>query len=391
MESKWKQGEREANGRWGHVGLFITREPVILAVLSAVAVALFLGVAGLSHLYHNQQRSLGDRWFRRGLADLNARNFGLAVTNFRAALLYARDDYSYQLNLAEALLGLNRTAEAHAYLVNLWEREPENGLVNLELARIAVQVGETQKALRYYHNAIYATWPDEQEIQRRDARLELIDFLLRTNAKAQAQSELIALAANLGDESPLRKRVGDLFWQAEDYEHALAEYRQSLKTDRRNPQALAGAGLAAFRLGRYSLAQRYLQNAISIDPTDSESASRLNTAELVLRMDPFRRQIGAAARNRVVIESFAIAHRRLISCSPQGESSDAVATKQELLDAWNRMKPRITTSGLRRDPDLAEGAMDLVFRIERETSGMCGTPTGEDAALLLLSKLHEGN
>ena len=35
--------------------------------------------------------------------------------------------------------------------------------------------------------------------------------------------------------------------------------------------------------------------------------------------------------------------------------------------------------------------MDLVFEIERQTSATCGTPTGADLALLLISKLHEGN
>jgi hypothetical protein len=33
----------------------------------------------------------------------------------------------------------------------------------------------------------------------------------------------------------------------------------------------------------------------------------------------------------------------------------------------------------------------LVFEIERETSATCGIPSGADAALLLIAKLHEGN
>ena len=61
------------------------------------------------------------------------------MSELRTALLYSRDNYSYQLNLAEALLGEGRRDEASAYLVNLWEREPENGQVNLELAYIAAQ------------------------------------------------------------------------------------------------------------------------------------------------------------------------------------------------------------------------------------------------------------
>jgi len=373
---------------------YLSREPLILALLSALAVVSFLAVSGLSRTYHAQQRSLGNRWLTRGTADLKARHFELAVTEFRAGLLYSRDNYDYQLDLAEALLGLKRTDEAYAYLINLWEREPENGLVNLELARIAAQRGETEQALRYYHNAIYAIWPGDPEVERRDARFELIEYLLAINAKTHAQSELIALAANLDDDPSLHARVADLFVQAQDYEHALAEYRVSLKLDRHNPSALAGAGRAAFELGRYDLAQRYLEAAVAANPNDAKSAALLKTAELVLKMDPFRRQISVDQRNRIVIEAFAAAGERLKSCAAvgntQGSASSAVSTPS-LADNWAKMKPQITEQGLRRNPDLVEAAMNLVFDIERQTNTACGSPTGIDLALLLISKLHEGN
>ncbi|MGC2195578.1 MAG: tetratricopeptide repeat protein [Terriglobales bacterium] len=374
--------------------LYLTREPVILALLSAVAVTFFLAVTGLSHVYHAQQESLGNRWFSRGVADLRAQRFESAVAEFRTALLYSRDNYSYQLNLAEALIGRKRTSEAYSYLVNLWEREPENGLVNLDLARIAAQKGQTEAALRYYHNAIYATWPGDQQVERRDTRLELIELLLRINAKTQAQSELIALAANLADDPSQQARVGDLFVQAQDYEHALAEYRLSLKSERHNPTALAGAGRAAFELGRYPLAQRYFQAAVAANPSDSESAGHLRTTELVLAMDPFRRQLSVARRNRVVMDAFAAAGQRLKSCSTldnSGGPASPADTQQNLAISWSKMGTEITERGLRRNPDLVEAAMDLVFRIERQTSATCGLPAGTDMALLLIARLHEGS
>jgi len=376
------------------LGLYPAREPVILALLSALAVLSFLAVGGLSRMYHAQQQALGNRWFTRGTADLKDGHFDRAVGDFRAALRYSRDNYDYQLNLAQSLIGLNRTDEAYAYLINLWDREPENGLVNLELARIAAKKGENERALRYYHNAIYAIWPGDQEAQRRNTRLELIEYLLGIHARAQAQSELIALAANLGDDPSLHQLVGDLFLQAQDYEHALAEYRLTLKSDHHNPAALAGAGVAAFELGRYSLAQRYLQVAVALNSDDKQSTDILKTTERVLQMDPFRRQISADQRNRIVIEAFASAGERLKSCSatvnPSGSNSSETV-EQSLADGWAKMKPKINERDLRRDPDLAEGAMDLVFEIERETKTVCGAPTGTDLVLLLISKLHEGN
>ena len=362
---------------------------MILALLAAVAVVCFAGVTGLSRLYQAQRESLGNRWFSRGVADLNARRFDRAAVEFRAALVYSRDDYAYQLNLAEALVGLKRTGEAYAYLINLWDRQPEDGLVNLELARIATQQGQTEQALRYYHNAIYATWSEAQtgsaEAQRRDARLELVEFLLRINANAEAQSELIALAENLTENSAQQAQVGDLFVRAQDYEHALATYRVSLKKDRRNADALAGAGLAAFELGRYDVAQPYLQAAVSANSGDTQSADRLKTVELVLRMDPFREGISAAQRDHAVIEDFAAAGERLKSCSAGS------ASLTDLSDRWAGLQPQIRAAGLRRNPDLVNKSMALVFSIERQTSSSCGAPAGPDLALLLIAKVHEGN
>ena len=370
--------------------LYIKQPPVMLALLAVLGVIFFLAVAGLSRAYHAQREALGNRWFSRGVVDLNARRYDSAMTEFRSALLYSRDNYDYQLNLAEALIGLGRTAEAYSYLVNLWEEEPENGVVNLELARMAAQRGQTEQAQRYYHNAIYAVWPSDQEEKRRETRLELIEYLLSINATAQAQAESIALQENLGEPAQQR-RVGDLFLRAQDYEHALAAYRLSLKYERRNAAALAGAGWAAFQLGRYLLAEHYLQAAVSFNPHDTQSTERLKTTQLVLHMDPFRRQISVDERNKIVVDAFATAGKRLSSCARPKAAAASTSAQPRLADEWAKMKPRITEQQLRRNPDLVEQAMDLVFEIERQTSATCGTPTGEDLALLLISKLHEGN
>jgi len=364
----------------------VTNEALIVSLLVGLAIVLFLAVGGLSRVYHRQQSELGERWFTRGVADLESQHFDAAVIDFRTALHYARDNYSYQLNLAQALIGVGRIAEAHAYLINLWDRQPENGFVNLELARIAAQQSETDQALRYYHNSIYATWPESEDAARHDVRLELIDYLLRINAKTQAQSELIALAANTGDDPSQQRQLGDLFLRAQDYEHALTAYRESLKTDPHNAAALAGAGRAALQLARYAEARDYLHAAIAQNQKDSDSAERLKITELVLEMDPFRPQLSAAERNRSVLAAFNAAGERLETCS-----AEKSAEMSDLSREWQRQKPRITERELTRSPDLVNQAMELVFNIERKTNGACGSLTEADDALLMIARLHEGN
>jgi tetratricopeptide (TPR) repeat protein len=388
-------------------------------VLSLLAVVSFLAVTGLSGIYHRQQAALGERWYRRGQADLAAGHAESAVTAFHSALRYSRDDFAYQLGLAQALAAMHRQGEARAYLLSLWEREPEDGTVSLELGRIFAEEGALESALRYYHNAIYAAWPDHPDERRRVARLELIEFLLRENAKTQAQSELIALAANLPENSPLHLKAGGRFVEVQDYEHALQQYRQALKTDGRNPTALAGAGRGAFELGRYPEAEQYLGGAVAENATDSESAQLRQTASLVLQMDPFRRQVSASQRTRMVTEAFATAGARLKSCSAGTEPRTPAAADPEAEDRslaalrsrWDALEPRISVRGLTDGPDLVEAAMDLVFTIEHETheretheretqerqsnegpaSANCGPPTEKDEALFLIAKLHGGN
>lgn len=362
-------------------------ELMTLALLTVLAIVMTLAVTGLSRIYHGQQEALAVRWSTRGLKDLKQHRFGAAVVEFRTALRYARDNYSYQLNLAEALLGVKKTDEAYAYLINLWDREPENGLVNLELARIAASRGETERALRFYHNSIYATWPGNQEEAMRNSRLELIDYLLGINAKAQAQAELIALEANLPEDSPLQSHLGELFLQAGDNEHALEAFRQALREHRHDATALAGAGAAAFDQGQYITAERYLRAAVAAAPDNADSAARLTTTEAVLGLDPFRTRISAATRNRIVVTAFAAAGDRIKTCPallgppPKG--------RPDLVQQWTKMKPRVTERGLRRDPDLVNDAMQLTFSIEQQTSGWCGAVTEADDALLRIAKLHE--
>src|SRR5579864_2222488 len=109
-------------GRKIDFGSYMRQQPVMLAMLAVLGVIFFLAVAGLSRIYHAQRDALGRRWFTRGLTDLKAERFDRAITEFRSALLYSRDEYAYQLNLAEALVGSKRSGEAYSYLVNLWER-----------------------------------------------------------------------------------------------------------------------------------------------------------------------------------------------------------------------------------------------------------------------------
>lgn len=365
---------------------YLRRQPVTLALLTVLMAVFFLAVSALTRIHDSQRISLAERWAGRGVTAIKAGQYQSAVEAFRTALLYSRDNAAYQLSLAEALMGLNRGDEAHAYLINLWEREPDNGVVNLQLARIAVTRNETQQALRYYHNAIYGTWGDHHDPLRRKTRLELINYLLRINARPQAEAELIDLqAASLGDNAAQQQQLGEMFAKVGDDRRALDAFRASLRVQRHNPAALAGAGEAAYQLGRYPEADRYLEEALVADPGNAQVKQRHKMAEDVLHWDPFRQGISQAQQNRITLAAFAAAGARLKSCNPPNPA------EQNAQQQWSKLRPQITARGLENNPDLVGIAMNLVFTIEKETASSCGKQNDTDQALLLVASLHEEN
>lgn len=364
---------------------YLTREPLILIVLTAITIVFFLGVSLLARVYRERQTSQAAKWYHRALVDQKKGYLDQALTEFQAAELHSRGNFDYQLGLAKTLAELGRTDQAYTYLLNLHEQQPESGTVSLELARIFAKKGDAATATRYYHNALYAAWPADAENQRLAGRFELIEFLLRENDKTQAQAELIALAANLPPDAQQSARVGELFLRAQDYGHALAQYQEALQKNNGDAATYQGAGRAAFELGRYALAKRYLQAAVEANSKNTQTADLLQTTELVLSMDPFVRRISVSQRHQLVVDAFAIAAERLKTCPAADTAEDHLAAQ------WTELKSKITRAGLRQNPDLVDTAMNLVFSIEQAADAKCGAASGKDRALLLIAKLHEAN
>jgi tetratricopeptide (TPR) repeat protein len=379
----------------------------VLMVLTLAAVAAFAAVSHLVARFNANQQSRGRRLYAEGMADLNAGAADRAIEEFRAALTCDRANRQYQLSLGRALRDTGRLDEAESYLESLWQRTPDDGTINLALARVAARRGSVDDAIRYYHNAMYGVWGTDPEGNRRDARLELVEFLLRKGAHAQAQSELVALAAFLPPDPTLHLRAADLLAQVQDYPDALAENERVLRLDHGNPAALAGAGEAAYHAGRYRTAQRYLQLAVNAKLQDPTLRYLLSSANLILDTDPFVRRISDAERNRRIAAAFAKAGERLTSCAKQrgldlsgaanpsvspglspspSPTPPALAVLESRWLATRRDLPRLRSAG---ETDLPDVIMDLVFQIEQQTTEDCGEPQGADQTLLLISRDRE--
>lgn len=379
------------------------RTPLVLAMLVAITILGFALVSRLVTRLKANERRIAFHAFEAGMAAYQGNNPERALDDFRAALSYDRDNSTYQLSLARALRDTGRLDEAEAYLVHLWEGSPQDSTINLALARLGARRNSIDDAVRFYHNAIYGLWSTDPDRNRRQTRIELIDFLLQQKVLAQAQAELIALAQVLPPDVSAHLAVASRFRQAEDLPDALAQYEMALKLDQKNSDAMKGAGEAAFQLGRYQTAEKYLRKAIEMNPKDEAVREKLETAALVLTTDPFLRRISDAERNRRVVAAFSRAGERLKTCGaanqielptasappPANASGSPSNGLVDLWREWNSARRDLHRLSSGSNADMPDVLMDLVLLIEQQTAQQCGQPTGTDLALLLISRNRE--
>src|SRR6266568_2235219 len=128
---------------------------MVFAVLSLIAITAFAGVTRLVNRYGEQQKALARRMYAKGIENQKAGKPEVSIEDFRSALSYDHNNFQYQLSLARALRDTGRMSEAESYLINLWERTPQDAYVNLALGRLAARQGSVDKAIQYYHNAAY--------------------------------------------------------------------------------------------------------------------------------------------------------------------------------------------------------------------------------------------
>lgn len=405
--------------------------PLFLSLVLIIAAVFGAATVLANRFYQAKQKQLGEMWFGRGQAALATGQPPPAVQDFRNALYYSHDDPAYRLRLAQALVAANSIPEAQSYLASLWQDEPSNSTVNLELARLAVKQGNTQAALRYYHGAIYGLWPGgDAAAQRQQARLELIHYLLGLHDATQADSELIALTAELPRTAVAHTQVGWLFMRAGNQERAGQEFEQALRLDPRQPSALQGAGEAAFQLARYQEANQYLERARRAGSQDPKTQELLATTRLILDWNPYAARLTSRQRAMRIVQAFTQARRRLAQCAaqivpnptqpvappaPANHASGLVARLLGKINPAENGKPSavppashpnpdqvrqlqqqvaqirrgLRPSKLERHPQLADSAMGLVTQIETVTAQQCGAPRGPDLALLLLTQQAE--
>lgn len=376
-----------------------------LALLSIFAVTCILAVLTwlIFRSYSQHQSDAAARWKRRGQDALTHSNAKAAVYDLRTALGYGQDDPSTEVDLARALAMVDTKQslqEAAVYLNTLWEKEPGNGNINLQLARVLARQKQVTSALDHYHAAIYGVWNGTGAVEGRRARLEMVRYQISLGRYNDARGELLIAAGNDNTTATLMEVAG-LLAQAHAPADALHLYHDVAQRRPVVVQALEGTGQMAFLLGHYRTAHDYLERALNAanathplaDRATVEKNLRVATAVMATYPSPALPQ---RERLRRVVRANEVAHTRYTACAngnagqnntPQNGNIQ-IQNNQEMTalgNRWQAARPRLTVAALTNDAQLEQATMQLVYDTEQITERVCGEPSGEDAALLRIA------
>jgi tetratricopeptide (TPR) repeat protein len=354
---------------------FLVRDSLAVVSLIAITVVLFAVTLFLFRSFEARRASLAKYWAHQGLASLRSNQAPKAVAAYRTALSYAPGERNDEFMLAEALGEAGRIDESFNYFTSLWQSRPGDGLINLEMARLAAKQANTRDAINFYRAAIDGTWEGDAIDRRRAARLELARYLIQQRELVQAKTELLIAGGNAPDIPELDLTLGGLLEQANDPSDALTYYQKAVRDRPRDADALGAAGRVAYDLGKYSQARGWLDRAVREHPGDGKTAALLAQSERILQLAPGE---NLRVRERVnrILAARTIAKQRMSGCA---------AVEGDLTARWAGPDATASASALLNDPDRQKAVLQLAYDTEI-ASQRCGAPTGDDALLLLLAR-----
>jgi tetratricopeptide (TPR) repeat protein len=351
---------------------------ILLLVLTSLG---FAGTRAIAGYARSQQLRDAASWRDRGQAALTQGQSDDAVAALRRAVAKDRGNRGYAVELASALAGDGNLQGAEQVLLDLRDQAPEDPELNLQLARLEVRRDAVDAALRYYRSALYAPWPDPAAPLQ--VRIELSEFLLDQQRSAAALSELIAaLSQAPADAIGDRKRIAALLLRADDAGRALRTFEEVLDRAPQDGAAAAGAGSAAFALGRYALALQYFREA----PPDAALADMRDVAARVVNGDPLATRLGRAERRRRITAILDGVTARLDTCRAGHGGGETGAAVTPLAAALTSARGSLASA----DRDSIEDTLAAAAAAERALMRVCGADSPADRALLIIAALHGG-
>jgi len=154
-----------------------------------------------------------------------------AIAHCRAALAIDPELYSARINLARALLKVERLEEAEPVLFALTDTHPDRAEPLIELARLALLNGDPEAAIGHCRAAL------KIDAGLYSARITLARALKKHGQWRDSIDVLQALSREHPKRSDLYLEIGRLFKSAGELEVATKWFRKVLAEDPTNPEA----------------------------------------------------------------------------------------------------------------------------------------------------------
>ncbi len=376
------------------------REPLVdEGISSALGVSrrtlafLFLAMAGLFVItsvtagwYRRTQLARAEEFFARG-SQLAAENKGReAIEAYQNALGIVRDNTQYRLAVALELMKLGKVNEAAIYFHELLRTDPASAVPNLMLARISASQGEIDRAVDYYHRAVFGYWPQGSEQKRTAAQWELVNLLQKRGARKQVLAELLQFE-QLPNDVGGRERVANLLLTYGAPGQASEIFRDILRQNNQDAQAWAGLGEADLMQGQYLDAQAAFRRAALRNPSDDSIRKRLDLANAVASLDPTLRGLGPAERFNRSRMLLRMTLSSLDQCTAE-RSSPVPQPERQLVDSARKA----AAARVRRSAysDAVESNISVAERLWGLRTDLCGSSdSAYDALARVLARLSQ--
>jgi len=364
---------------------------LVLTLCALLLVPMFTTTGVIVRLFHDKQAKIAVNWERAGNINLQGGRAQTAIEDFHNALLYSPSSSKLQLELAEALTAQGQLAESENYLFNLRASDPDNALINLQLARISAREGDVNAAVTFYHDAAFGEWPSDTHASQIAAREELIEFLLKNNRGDQARAEALSMAADNPADPGVINEAAAYLVESGDTANALDQYQHVLRLEPNNVTALIGAGNTAFAAYEFSQADRYYSRAIVRGAKTPDIEADRDLAAAAAELDPFDARLDGRERQQRILQIFSAAQQRAQACMPAVLTNAATAPDdaKALAAARAALPAKLTLSVFNVHPEYADQALNWAFDLEKAVPSQCEGTLADRAIQVLAEENKE--
>jgi tetratricopeptide (TPR) repeat protein len=342
--------------------------------------AIMIALYAIDQFLANQERAelhrVAEGHFASGGNLMSSGQTKLAIDNFGKAHSMERSNRQYELALISAEIAGGESDRALDLLTDALQRNSNDGLANLLMARAMAAQGRISDAGSFYHRAIYGEWPsDSSSVPIEKVRLELCVLLAKNGEDRQLLSELLLLQSEVGKDRATRSKIAGMFLQAGSSSHAMEAYRGLIQEDSRDGPAYAGLGRAEEMAGDYRAAELAFEHALRLKANDPSIPLELEMVAKLSALDPTSRRLSSSEKYRRSTQILSLVEDGLKACS---QVSEGLLQEAEKVKA--QKLPAAPTN------EIAEARLELAGKLWAERSSVCKQPPRADDPLPILMK-----